>query len=101
MRTRSDSVNGSVEYRVTATSRRGVAAAGVCGTHIAVTALREVDLPRIAEVRYELWIDTDESADRIDLLRRNIEKFGTIYNTVAAACEINGTIRRISGEMAL
>jgi uncharacterized OsmC-like protein len=68
---------------------------------IDVTAVRDVDPPRITEVRYELVIDTDEPAARIDLLHRNIERFGTIYNTVAVACEINGTIHRADEEMTL
>ncbi len=66
---------------------------------IDVIALREVDPPRIAEVRYELAINTDEPDGRIDLLRRNLERFGTIYNTVAAACEISGTIHRANEEI--
>ena len=67
--------------------------------HIDVTAVRAEDPPRIAEVRYELAIDTDETDARIDLLRRNIEKFGTIYNTVGAACTINGRfVRSNAGE---
>jgi hypothetical protein len=27
---------------------------------------------------------------KVDLLYRNVKKFGTIYNTVLAACEVNG-----------
>lgn len=66
---------------------------------IEVTAIRAVDPPRIAGIRYDLAIDTDEPAARIDLLRRNVEKFGTIYNTVAAACDVNGTIHRAVEEI--
>jgi len=69
------------------------------GARIDVTAVREVDPPRISEVRYELVIDTDEPDARIDLLRRNIEKFGTIYNTVAVACEVDGSVGRALEEV--
>ena len=55
-----------------------------------VLAIREIDPPRIPEIRHHLGIDVDESAGRFDLVRRNIEEFGTIYNTMAAACDIVG-----------
>ncbi|WP_146410012.1 hypothetical protein [Allorhodopirellula heiligendammensis] len=35
-------------------------------------------------IEYEIIIDTDESDDRLELLRRNVEKFGTMFNTVIA-----------------
>ena len=66
---------------------------------ITVTAVRGVDPPRITGIRYDLVVDTDEPAARIELLHRNVVKFGTIYNTVAAACAVEGTIRR-AGERA-
>jgi len=66
---------------------------------IEVTAIRETDPPRIAEVRYELVIDTDEPDARVDLLLRNIEKFGTIYNTVAAASAVSGRVIRATREV--
>jgi hypothetical protein len=39
-------------------------------------------------------VDTDESDRRIDLLHSNLQKYGTIYNTLAGATELTGTIRR-------
>jgi len=63
---------------------------------IEVTAIRSLDPPRISGVRYRLSLDTDEPDHRIDLLRRNIEKFGTIYNTVAAACDVDGQFLRMA-----
>lgn len=53
---------------------------------------REDRPPRIARIRYELRLATDEPAHRVDLLRRNLTSFGTIYNTLAAACEVTGEI---------
>jgi len=135
-----------IEYRVTATNRRGVAVVDALGqsiefdgtaerlpdmpgptelfaasfaactlknverfskmlpfvyreARIEVTAIRETDPPRITEVRYELVIDTDEPDARIDLLRRNVVKFGTIYNTIAAACLVSGRIVRATQEV--
>jgi uncharacterized OsmC-like protein len=62
------------------------------GASISVTAEREDRPPRISQIRYVLRIRTDESAQRVDLLRRNIERFGTIFNTLGAACQITGEI---------
>lgn len=45
-------------------------------------------------IEYELWVDSDEADRRLDLLHDNLKKFGTIFNTVAAACELSGEIRR-------
>jgi uncharacterized OsmC-like protein len=62
------------------------------GASISVTAEREDRPPRISQIQYVLRIRTDEPAQRVDLLRRNIEKFGTIFNTLAAACRVTGEI---------
>lgn len=34
----------------------------------------------------------NEPPARVDLLTRNLAKHGTIYNTLAAGCEINGQV---------
>jgi hypothetical protein len=59
---------------------------------ISVTAEREDQPPRISQIRYVLRIKTDEPAQRVNLLRRNLERFGTIFNTLAAACPVSGEI---------
>jgi uncharacterized OsmC-like protein len=53
---------------------------------------REEPPPRIVRARYILRIVTDEPEQRVDLLHRNILRFGTITNTLAAACDLSGTI---------
>lgn len=50
--------------------------------------------PKMIRVQYELWVDTDESDRRLNLLHDNVRKFGTIFNTVSAACPLEGTIHR-------
>jgi hypothetical protein len=45
-------------------------------------------------VTYELIVDTDETDHRLELLHKNVRKFGTISNTVADAVDLKGTIRR-------
>lgn len=59
---------------------------------IAVTAERQAAPPRIVRVRYVLTLHTDEPPQRVDLLHRNIRKFGTIYNTLAAGADVSGEI---------
>ena len=53
---------------------------------------RQEPPPRIVRARYTLRIVTDEPQHRLELLHHNILRFGTITNTLAAACELEGTI---------
>lgn len=50
--------------------------------------------PKLVAIRYEIVVGTEESDRRLDLLLRNILKFGTISNTLAGAVPMTGTIRR-------
>ena len=66
------------------------------GVAVELVAQREDTPPRIVSVHYVLTIDTDESEQRLQLLHTNVQRYGTIYNTVAAATELSGEIRRKS-----
>ncbi len=57
---------------------------------------RQDSPPKMVRIDYEIVVDTDESDQRIDLLHRNLRKYGTIYNTLADATALHGTIRRKS-----
>jgi len=59
---------------------------------IHVSVEREEPPPRIVRARYTLRLDTDEPDARLELLQRNIRKFGTITNTLAAATDLEGEI---------
>lgn len=59
---------------------------------VQVEVEREEPPPRIVRAHYTLSIETDEPAQRLELLHRNILRFGTITNTLAAACELTGDI---------
>jgi transposase-like protein len=48
---------------------------------------------RIVPARYTRRTATDEPQHRLELLHRNILRYGTITNTLAAAGELGGTIR--------
>ena len=63
---------------------------------VEVTAEREEPPPRIVRIHYRLRLVTDEPAARVELLHKNIRKFGTITNTLAVACELTGTIEAVA-----
>jgi len=48
--------------------------------------------PRMDEISYTLKIFSDDEKLNIPLLKKNIEKFGTIYNTVKLSSTIEGEI---------
>jgi uncharacterized OsmC-like protein len=62
---------------------------------VRVTAERRDNPPAFIRFDYELEIDTDEPDQRLDLLQRNLARYGTVYNTLAAAADVNGTVRRV------
>ena len=55
---------------------------------------RQDSPPKMTLIEYDLIIDTQESDQRLDLLHKNVRKYGTISNTVAEATRLEGTIRR-------
>ncbi len=59
---------------------------------VRVHGLREGPPPRITQVVYEIELWTDATPRKVDLLHHNLRKFGTIFNTVAAACDVSGRI---------
>lgn len=63
---------------------------------ITVKATRLEKPPRMDEINYELKIYSKDTNLNIDLLKKNIEKFGTIFNTVKSSCSVNGEIKKIS-----
>jgi len=63
---------------------------------VRVVAEREEPPPHIVRMRYELEVVTDEPEGRVELLHRNIQKFGTITNTLRKACDVSGTIRAVA-----
>jgi uncharacterized OsmC-like protein len=64
------------------------------GIDIRLEATRQDAPPKLVSIRYEIVVTSDESDQRLDLLHRNILKYGTISNTLAGAVPMAGTIRR-------
>lgn len=63
-------------------------------TTLEVNATRLENLPRMDNIFYDLKIYSNDKKLNIDLLKKNIEKFGTIYNTIKLSCAISGTINQ-------
>ena len=63
---------------------------------LTVNAVRLEKPPRMDEIQYELIVYSQDDSLNIDLLQKNIEKFGTIFNTVKACCAVSGTIKKIA-----
>jgi len=63
---------------------------------IIVNATRLEKPPRMDEISYELRIYSQDNNLNINLLKKNIEKFGTIFNTVKSSCSVIGEIKKIT-----
>lgn len=64
------------------------------GIEVSLHGVRQDSPPNMVRIDYEIVVDTDETDQRLDLLHRNLRKYGTISNTLAEATELVGTIRR-------
>ena len=64
------------------------------GVRVQLHGERQDAPPKMVNITYELIVDTPEPDHRLELLHQNVRKYGTIYNTVAAATNLAGTIRR-------
>ena len=61
-----------------------------------ITANRLEKPPRMDDIRYNLKIHTPETHLNTALLQNNIEKFGTIYNTVKVSATISGELEVVA-----
>ncbi|MCI2227699.1 OsmC family protein [Polaribacter sp. MSW13] len=62
---------------------------------VTVNATRLEQPPRMDSIIYNLTIYSNDEKLNTNLLKKNIEKHGTIYNTVKLACSILGTIKTL------
>lgn len=60
---------------------------------IKISATRLEKPPRMDQINYELTIYSQNENINLILLKKNIEKFGTIFNTVLVSCTIDGEIK--------
>ena len=66
------------------------------GAEVALEAVRQDSPPKLTLIRYEIIVDSAETDQRLDLLHRNILKYGTISNTMSAAVPLDGVLRRVA-----
>lgn len=64
------------------------------GIEVIVDGVRQDVPPKMESIDYEIIVDTDESEDRLELLHKNVKKYGTVFNTVSAGTKLNGILRR-------
>ena len=64
------------------------------GVEVHVHGVRQDVPPKMESITYEVWLDTDESDQRLALLHDNVRKFGTVYNTIAPGTALSGTLQR-------
>lgn len=67
------------------------------GAEVRLEAVRQDAPPKLTLIRYEIAVDSAEPDHRLDLLHRNVLKYGTISNTLSAAVPLEGHLRRASG----
>lgn len=59
---------------------------------VTVVAEQQQAPPMLSRLTYSLHLVTDEPQHLVDLLHRNLQRHGAIYNTLAAACEVSGEV---------
>lgn len=59
---------------------------------VELTAHRPVDEARIKDINYVVTVGTDADATKIELLHKNLLKFGTIFNTVKLGTKLSGSV---------
>jgi len=63
---------------------------------INMSATRLEKPSRFKDIDYDLRIFSVDSMLNVGLLKKNIEKFGTIYNTINMSCNISGEVNQVS-----
>ncbi len=61
------------------------------GAEVQLEGIRQDAPPKLTLIRYRVIVDSVETDARLDLLHRNILKYGTISNTLSA---VEGTLTR-------
>jgi uncharacterized OsmC-like protein len=62
---------------------------------VRVHGVRQDSPPKMSQIRYQVSVETAEPDHRLDLLHRNVRKFGTVTNTVAPGTDLEGTLSRL------
>ena len=65
---------------------------------VTVRRERQAAPARITRAAYLVEVTNEESEERLQLLHRNLRKHGPVTNTLAAACQLSGELRRAATE---
>lgn len=61
---------------------------------VALEAIRQDAPPKLTLIRYQIIVGSAETDQRLDLLHRNILKYGTISNTLSGTVPLEGSLTR-------
>jgi uncharacterized OsmC-like protein len=64
------------------------------GVGVRVHGIRQDVPPRMEAISYVIEVDTDEPEHRLALLHENVQKYGTVFNTVAPGTPLSGQMVR-------
>ncbi len=64
------------------------------GIEVSLHAVRQDSPPKLLSIDYVITVETDEPEHRIELMHKNIRKYGTISNTLTIAVPLSGSIVR-------
>ena len=64
------------------------------GVAVRIHGWRQDAPPKIARIEYTVRVDSDEPDRRLELLHENVRKFGTVFNTLSAGCQISWQLLR-------
>jgi uncharacterized OsmC-like protein len=64
------------------------------GVEVRLHGVRQDAPPKMASIDYEIFVDSDESDRRLDLLHYNVKKYGTVFNTISPGTQLTGTLGR-------
>ncbi|WP_296755160.1 OsmC family protein [Thiobacillus sp.] len=64
------------------------------GVEVRIDGVRQDVPPKLESISYEIIVDSDESDRRLELLHENVQKYGTVFNTVAPGTRLTGALRR-------
>lgn len=64
------------------------------GVEVRLHGVRQDAPPKMESIDYQIFVDSDESEHRLNLLHDNVKKYGTVFNTVAPGTQLTGVLRR-------
>jgi len=64
------------------------------GVTVKVHGIRQDSPPKMVSIDYEILVDSDEDERKLKLMHENIQKYGTVYNTVAPGTDLKGVLLR-------